>query len=430
MKRVAERISRASKGSVFARCGCRDEFGTQLGGACPRLGKPGHGSWSFEVRVGPPGARRRIRRGGYDTPAQARQELKAFRRRDVTGRLAGSWTTGAWLQEWLTSRQSLRATTRRSYESHVRLYILPALGRIPLDELSLGDVQGMFDAIIDSHAKAGRPIAISTLVRARATLLAALKAAMRRGLITCNAAALVELPAHPRHFPAVWTSDRVQLWLTTGQRPTLGVWTAEQLHQFLDFTHDDEKFGLMWRVVALRGLRRGEACGLRWVDIDLDNETLYVRQQLIEHDGVLHPSPPKSAASRRALALDPQTVTLLREHKARQTEVHGQACEYVFTDQRSEPLNPSHVSHRFAAAVKASGLPPVRLHDLRHGAATLALAAGVDLKTVQAMLGHSTIVTTADLYTSVLPELQREAAAAIAALVLAAVRAAGPLPQI
>jgi integrase len=72
----------------------------------------------------------------------------------------------------------------------------------------------------------------------------------------------------------------------------------------------------------------------------------------------------------------------------------------------------------------------VRFHDLRHGAATLALAAGVDLKTVQAMLGHSTIVTTADIYTSVLPELQREAAAAIAALVLAAVRTGGPLPQI
>jgi len=84
-------------------------------------------------------------------------------------------------------------------------------------------------------------------------------------------------------------------------------------------------------------------------------------------------------------------------------------------------VKPSHVTHRFTAAVRASGLPPVRLHDLRHGAA--ALAAGVDLKTVQAMLLHSTIV---DIYTSVMPELQRDAAVAIAALVLAAGRNTQP----
>jgi integrase len=307
----------------------------------------------------------------------------------------------------------------------------PSLGRIPLDELSISDVQAMFDTIIDTPARAGRPIAASTLVRVRATLLAGLKAAMHRGFITSNPATLVELAAHPRCYPRVWTADRVQMWMTTGHRPTLGVWTAEQLHHFLDLTQTDEELGLLWRVAALRGLRRGEACGLRWVDIDLDDQLLHVRQQLIEHGGLLHPSQPKSAASRRTLALDTQTAILLREHKARQIQEHGQACEYVFTDPHGEPIKPSHVSHRFAAAVKASGLPPVRFHDLRHGAATLALAAGVDLKTVQAMLGHSTIVTTADIYTSVLPELQREAAAtAIAALVLAAIRTAGPLPQI
>jgi integrase len=171
-------------------------------------------------------------------------------------------------------------------------------------------------------------------------------------------------------------------------------------------------------------------CGLRWVDVDLEEGLLQVRQQLIEHGGILHPSEPKSAASRRTLALDARTVVLLREHRARQILDHGEVCEYVFADWRGEPVKPSYVSHQFAAKVKASGLPPVRFHDLRHGAATLALAAGVDLKTVQAMLGHSTIVTTADIYTSVLPELQREAAAAIAALVLAAVRTGGPLPQI
>lgn len=83
-------------------------------------------------------------------------------------------------------------------------------------------------------------------------------------------------------------------------------------------------------------------------------------------------------------------------------------------------MRPGHVTHSFRAQVNASRLPPVRLHDLRHGAATLALAAGMDLKTVQDMLRHSTIVTTADIYTSVLPQVRRAAADSIADLVLTA----------
>jgi hypothetical protein len=83
-----------------------------------------------------------------------------------------------------------------------------------LDELSIADVQGMFDTVIQTHARAARPIAVSTLVRIRATLLSGLKAAMRRGLIASNLAALVELPAHPRCFPVVWTADRAAT--TTG----------------------------------------------------------------------------------------------------------------------------------------------------------------------------------------------------------------------
>jgi integrase len=100
-----------------------------------------------------------------------------------------------------------------------------------------------------------------------------------------------------------------------------------------------------------------------------------VVQQLSEHDGGLLATAPKSAASRRVLALDEDTVKLLRQHRAAQEASVG-VCEYVFADGVGHALRPSHATHQFASAVRASGVPPVRLHDLRHGAATLALAAG------------------------------------------------------
>ena len=427
MARTSFRANGCSKGRVFARCGCRDETGRQLGASCPLLGSTGHGSWTFEVRVSAPAGRRRVRRGGHDSAAHAHRALAAYRRRDAQCAVAGSWSTGAWLTDWLSTHRAIRASTRRSYAGHLSLYFLPILGRIPLDELGIDDVQTMIDTIIDAHARAGHPIEPGTLVRIRATLRAGLNAAMRRGLISTNPAALVELPPHPRCYPVIWTPERVAAWTATGERPTIGVWTAEQLHTFLLHTAQDH-WGLLWRVVGIRGLRRGEACGLRWSDVDLDGAQFAVVQQLIEHNGGLLATAPKSAASRRTLAIDEDTVKLLRQHRAAQEASVG-VCEHVFADAAGHALRPSHATHQFAAAVRASGLPPVRLHDLRHGAATLALAAGVDLKTVQAMLGHSTIVTTADIYTSVLPELQRDAAAAIAALVLKGARIGKPVPQ-
>ena len=180
----------------------------------------------------------------------------------------------------------------------------------------------------------------------------------------------------------------------------------------------------MWWLTALRGLRRGEVAGLRWCDIDLDAGTMTIAQQRIAYGRTVHVGPPKTAASRRTIPIDRVTVRLLREHRRRQQADrnaagdHWQDSGYVFTTPDGSPLHPDWLTRRFRRLVTLSGLPPVRLHDLRHGAASLALAAGADLKTVQALLGHASIVPTADTYTSVLPELLADAAEATARLVL------------
>ena len=181
----------------------------------------------------------------------------------------------------------------------------------------------------------------------------------------------------------------------------------------------------MWWLIALRGLRRGEAAGLRWCDVDLEGGTVTIAQQRIAYGRTVQVGPPKTAASRRTIALDRQTVRILRAHRRRQQAERKAAggswqdSGYVFTAPDGSPLHPDWLTRRFRRLVTLSGLPPVRLHDLRHGAASLALAAGADLKTVQALLGHASIVLTADTYTSVLPELLVTAAEATARLVLA-----------
>jgi len=415
-------------GSVYRRCGCRDEStGRLLGAGCPGLASPGHGSWYFSADLpSPSGERRRVRKGGFAAREAAVAALEA-----VTAPVAlePGLATGEWLGRWLESRVSLRASTRRGYAAHVRGYLVPYLGAIPLAALTAGDVQAMFTAIARDETALGRPVSAATLHRVHATLRAALNGAVRAGLIAVNPGRWPELPKAARPRPQVWTPALTGRWEREGWRPAVGVWTAAQTAEFLRQVRGHRLYAL-FHLVALRGLRRGEAAGLRWSDLDLDAGTLTVAGQLQQLGGRMDLAPPKSDAGRRVIALDRSTVAALREHGARQRASRDAAgarwaeTGYVFTTLTGKPVGPDRLTRLFRKLVIASGLPPVTLHGLRHGAATLALAAGTDLKVVQDQLGHSTIVVTADTYTSVLPETARSAAELTAALLFPARRAA------
>jgi integrase len=207
------------------------------------------------------------------------------------------------------------------------------------------------------------------------------------------------------------------------------VWTAQQTGRFLDTATGDRLYPL-YHLYALRGLRRGEGCGLHWteLDIDTDSAALTVIWQIVQHGWATELAPPKTSNSERVVALDADTVTVLREHRTRQNAERLAAgpawvdTGLVFTQPDGTALHPADVTARFHELVTAADLPPVRLHDLRHGAATIALAAGVEMKVVQDMLGHSSITLTSDTYTSVLPELARLAAESAASLIPRAAR--------
>ena len=181
----------------------------------------------------------------------------------------------------------------------------------------------------------------------------------------------------------------------------------------------------LWHLVAMTRMRRGEAIGLRWSDVDLENARLAVRRALIPTNRDVVVSEPKTAKGRRVVALDPATVEVLKGQAARQL---GEQQEWdkawvetglVFTQENGKALDPESVSRYFRQAVKKSLLPQMRLHDLRHTHATLALQAGIHPKVVSERPGHATVSITLDTYSHAIPALQEEAAALIAGLVFA-----------
>lgn len=413
-------------GGIFKRCGCRSsETGRLLSSACPQLSERGHGSWYFDCAVPVlPGRRERLRRGGYPTRREAIAARDALLGDGDTATAEG-WTVERWLRYWLTTRTRIRPTTLRSYETHVENHLIPHLGRLRLSELAGWHITDMITTIGAATNRYGRPPTPSTLHRIHATLRSALNGAIREGLLRDNPAHNIEVPSPRRPHALVWTPQRVQAWEQTGERPSVAVWTTQQTATFLSFAATD-RLAVMWWLIALRGLRRGEAAGLRWADVDLDAGVAMIEQQRIANGHLVTVGPPKTAASRRLAALDRHTVRLLREHRRRQRAEQRTAGEswqdsgYVFVAEGGTALHPDFLTRRFHHLVGESGLPPVRLHDLRHGAASLAHRAGGDLKTVQAQLGHSSIVLTADTCTSVLTDLLVYAAKATARLVLAA----------
>ena len=173
----------------------------------------------------------------------------------------------------------------------------------------------------------------------------------------------------------------------------------------------------------MTGLRRGELCGLRWADIDFDGSRLTVRRTITTIHHQPHIGDVKSARSKRAIDIDPATLAMLKAHRKAQLEermLMGAGYDdegVVFAMPDGRPWNPDTISQAFVRLVAASGLPRVRLHDLRHTHASHLLAAGVNAKVVSERLGHASVSFTLDVYGHVMPGQQANAAAAAAALV-------------
>jgi len=228
----------------------------------------------------------------------------------------------------------------------------------------------------------------------RTLLRMALNQALKWGLVQRNVAALVDAPRAVRF--EVQPIDQ------------------KQALAFLDALKGDRLEALFTVALSL-GLRRGESLGLRWQDIDFENRTLRVCQQLQRIDKKLVFDEPKTKSSRRILGLPDSLAAKLREHRTRQLEQKMAAGSewkeggLVFTTSLGTPIDPRNVKRRLDSILDKAKLPHFRIHDLRHFCASLLLAQGVELKVVSQILGHTQIRVTADIYTHVLPQTQKAA---------------------
>lgn len=359
------------------------------------------GSWQWVLEYGRDSNGRRLQtsKAGFGTRAAAQAALQEAVRTFAVDVNVTSLTVEEYLKSWLQGKHSLKPTTLALYEEFSRNYLVPHLGAIRLVELRAHHLDRMHQSI--SVGKSGRALSPATIRRIHGVLRSALNTAVRRRLLPYNPAEHIELAPENHRRPKPWT--------------------AEECQAFLKRMRDDRLINL-YHLMIVTGVRRGEAVGLRWEDVDLVGGCLFVIQQITDVNGRSVVSTPKTRRGQRLVPIDRESVGMLRRHQETQTLERAawgpgwNDLGLVFTRENGTPLRPEYVTRHFQHLVAQAGLPAIRLHDLRHTSASLALAAGVDLKVVSERLGHSQLAITADLYTHVNRGLGTAAAEQIAAV--------------
>jgi integrase len=322
-------------------------------------------------------------------------------------------------EKWLPAIASqFRPTTLAGYRSNIANHVIPAIGATQLRALTPEKLNRFYaellgsgrvkrkgvkrDGSSDRSARDGG-LSERTVQHVHKVLHRALRDAVRWHLIVRNPADDAD-PPKPRAVE-------------------MKCWTPAELRAFVEHAPDDRLVGL-WHLVSMTGMRRGELCGLRWSDVDLDGAKLSVSHTITAAGYSTHSGPPKTKASRRVLTLDPATLAAFRRHRTRQSTERLAAGEawldsgLVFTREDGAAMHPQSLTYLFKKRVTSAGLPKIRLHDVRHSYATVGLSAGEHPKVMQERLGHSSIAITLDVYSHVTEGVARESADRVAAHIL------------
>lgn len=352
------------------------------------------------------GKRKRRWHSGYRTKRDAQaacNELAASMQRGDYLQ-ANKQTVGEFVGEWLaTIAPTVRPSTLDKYERDLRAHVVRHIGFVPLSKVDGPALNRLWAQLAVSGRKPAKPGGVAQGLSAKSvenvamTVHRLLRDAVRWGRIPKSPADMADPPKR-----------------SATHRP-IKAWTVDTLRTFLELTRDDE-LSALWILLATTGLRRGEALGLRWSDVDLDHGRAQITQTVTAIGWQIHIGQPKTQAGKRPIALDPLTVEVLREHRDESARCSAGGLGLVFSGDDGGPLHPERMYQAFKRAVIKHRLPPIPLHGLRHTWATIALQSGVHPRVVQERLGHSNIAITLQTYSHVLPTMHDAAAATVAAL--------------
>ena len=443
-------------------------------------------TWTYYVYVTDGrGERRQVSKGGFRT----RREAEAARIAAMGSLQKGTWvrpervTVREFLEdEWLPTQAppTLEESTYRSYRRYIRLHVVPHIGGILLQQLTPLDLTAMYRTLLESGRRPAtpprriHPAGVGDLVdelRATGLTWTAVAAGVAEAFpdeagITRHAVAALhrrrQNPPAARVPPPAGLNPRTVRYVHSilhaamkdamrwnrvarnvadaatpppvgstrrGQRTT---WTAEQLAEFLGFVADN-RYLAPWIFVATTGCRRGECLGLRWADVDLDRATAVISRQVTSIDHVVVVKELPKTKRGHMVALDSNTVAMLRRWRAQQNEERLLVGPgyldggYVFSRPDGSVYDPDRFSREFLrkqeqydGAGAGGALPRLTLHGLRHTWATLALHEGIDIKVVSDRLNHSSTFVTREIYTHVTPPMQSDAAGRVAARIFGA----------
>lgn len=382
------------------------------------ISKRKDGRYELKVFVDTPdGRRKRISVYGatWDEADAERTRVKEQQRKGIPVE-STTLTVAQYMQYWLDdiAKPNVRATTFSSYELLVRLYVVPGIGKHKLRTLQAQHIRAWLNGLRSvcqccaqgKDAKRAKPRCCArsprecceqfsgtgTLRYLLRLVRAALQDAVDEDLLNRNVARQVKMPAGP----------------VRKVKP----WTAKEASNFLDVARTDRLYAL-WAVALAIGLRRGEALGLRWADVDLAQGRVQITQALSRVSNELALRDVKSESSAATVPLPDELVTVLRQHRREQLSdpkiAHANKLGLVFTTRNGTPLEPRNINRAFESLCRRANVRVIRLHDLRHSCATLLFAMGVDAATVQRILRHSSISVTTGIYLEVIEEVQRDA---------------------
>lgn len=306
---------------------------------------------------------------------------------------ASKATLAEYLEKWLEHiKANVRPSTFSIYQWAVRKYISPLLGHHRLDKLRPLTIQLFYSSVAGGELS---PTSVHYLHR---VLNQSLKQAVKWQVIAHNPCDAVEAPKKRKYQAQVLNAEQISLLLDSIRETNIH---------------------LPVLLAAMAGLRRGEICGLRWKDVDLERGILSVRNTLDWNNGKLTLSSVKTSTSMRPVKLPKNVLEVVRRQRLAQKEnrlalgLQYQDQGFVWAWDDGRPHDPDYLYKQFRKVLQRLGLPAVRFHDLRHSHATLLLQEGIPIKVVSERLGHSSTQFTQDIYSHVLPNMQDAAAAAM-----------------